>query len=253
MPSVFAPGRVTRLRAYTIWSPPEGTPSRRLAIANAPPIIPRLSWGADESIRRANPKIATAIHFAVVHHTAGSNNYTAAQSAAIVRGIELYHVKGNGWDDIGYNFLVDKYGQVFEGRFGGVDKAVVGAHSLGFNNGSVGVAVLGDYGSAPISAAAKSALERLLAWRLDLAHIDPLSLLTWLSGGNPRSRAASPGDSPCGLGPPRDTNFLPTALQHCVVRGVTCRSREKVALRRRRLYAPLASGKLGNRFGPVEA
>jgi hypothetical protein len=174
-------GAVTALRAYYVWSPPELVPMRRLALANAPPIIPRLSWGANESIRREPPHYAAAVAFAVVHHTAGTNNYTEAQSAAIVRGIELYHVQGNGWNDIGYNFLVDKYGQIFEGRYGGIDRPVVGAHSLGFNSGSVGISVLGSYDASPISAAAKSALEQLLAWRLDVAHVDPLSTLTWPS------------------------------------------------------------------------
>ena len=103
-------------------SPVERRPPRRFQVAGSPPIIPRFSWHADESIRRAAPQYGDAVHFAVVHHTAGTNNYTRAQSAAIVRGIELYHVKGNGWNDIGYNFLVDKYGQVFEGRYGGVDR-----------------------------------------------------------------------------------------------------------------------------------
>src|SRR5439155_16912043 len=126
------------------------------------------------------------IRYAVIHHTAGSNNYTAAQSASIVRGIYLYHVKGNGWNDIGYNFLVDKYGQVFEGRYGGVDKAVIGAHAQGFNTGSVGISVLGSYGTTRISAAAKASVEQLLAWKLDLAHVDPLSTLTWKSSGNAR-------------------------------------------------------------------
>jgi hypothetical protein len=185
-------GRVTRLRAYYVWSPPERLLSRRLLIANAPPIIPRFSWGANESIRRSPPHYAAAIHFAVVHHTAGTNNYTPAESAAIVRGIEIYHVQGNGWDDIGYNLLVDKYGQVFEGRYGGVDRAVIGAHAEGFNTGSVGVAVLGDYTSAKLPAAAKTALEQVLAWRLDLAHIDPLSTFEWLSGGNPRFPSGIP-------------------------------------------------------------
>jgi len=179
-------GRVTRLRAYYVWSPPEKVLARRLLIANAPPIIPRLSWGANEAIRRAPPAYADAIHFAIVHHTAGSNNYTPAQSAAIVRGIEIYHVEGNGWNDIGYNLLVDKYGQVFEGRYGGVDRPVIGAQAEGFNAGSVGVAVIGDYSSTRLPAAAKTALEQALAWRLDLAHVDPLSTLQWLSDGNPR-------------------------------------------------------------------
>jgi hypothetical protein len=179
-------GTVTRLRAYYVWSPPEKLLARRLQIAGSPSIIPRASWNANESIRRAPPAYSDAVHFAVVHHTAGSNNYTAAESAAIVRGIEIYHVEGNGWDDIGYNLLVDKYGQVFEGRYGGVDKPVIGAHAEGFNTGSVGVAVLGDYTTKTLPPAAKTALEQVLAWRLDLAHVDPLSTFQWLSGGNPR-------------------------------------------------------------------
>src|SRR6266545_3331620 len=141
-------GRVERLRAFYIRSPEERVPMRRLSIADSPAIVTRLSWRANEAIRRGPPRYAPSLQFALVHHTAGSNSYTAAQSAAIVRGIQVYHVQGNGWDDIGYNFLVDRYGQVFEGRFGGVDKNVIGAHAEGFNTGSVGVAVLGTYGSA---------------------------------------------------------------------------------------------------------
>jgi hypothetical protein len=184
-------GRVTRLRSYTVWSPPMRMLARRLQLANAPPIIPRLSWGADESIRRHPPVYASALVMAFVHHTVNSNAYTRAESAAIVRGIEIYHVKGNGWWDIGYNFLVDKYGQVFEGRFGGVDKNVNGAHTMGFNAGTVGVAVIGDYGSRRISAAAERSLEELLAWRLDVAHVDPLSTVTYRSRGNPRFPAGT--------------------------------------------------------------
>jgi N-acetylmuramoyl-L-alanine amidase/FlgD Ig-like domain len=179
-------GRVQLLRAYYVWSPIEPLGVRRLQIANAPPIIPRLSWGANESIRRAPPSYTSTISFAVVHHSAGTNNYTRDQSAAIVRGIFLYHVQGNGWNDIGYNLLVDKYGQVFEGRYGGVDRNVIGAHSLGFNTGSVGISVLGDYSTTRLPAAARASLEQVLAWRLDLAHIDPQSLVNWTSGGNPK-------------------------------------------------------------------
>jgi N-acetylmuramoyl-L-alanine amidase-like protein len=185
-------GTVSRVRAYYVDSPSDPAATRRLQIANSPLIISRFGWQADESIRRAAPQYSDAIHVAVVHHTAGSNNYTRDQSAAIVRGIELYHVKGNGWNDIGYNFLVDKYGQIFEGRYGGVDKAVVGAHALGFNTGSVGVAMIGTYSTAKPTAAATNALEQLLAWKLDLAHVDPLSTLTYLSGGNPRFPSGVP-------------------------------------------------------------
>jgi hypothetical protein len=179
-------GSVARLRAYFVHSPEVRIPLRRVSLTGSPPLIDREAWGANEAIRRAPPNYATSVQFAVVHHTAGSNSYTASQSAAIVRGIEVYHVKGNGWNDIGYNFLVDKYGQVFEGRYGGVDKPVIGAHAEGFNTGSVGVAVLGTYGSSAPPAVARTALATLLAWRLDIAHVDPRSTLTWVSGGNAR-------------------------------------------------------------------
>jgi flagellar hook assembly protein FlgD len=179
-------GRVTRLRAHYVWSPADASPARALAVATSPPLVSRAAWRASESIRRAAPRFASSLRFAVVHHSAGSNSYTREQSAALVRGIQLYHVRGNGWDDIGYNFLVDKYGQVFEGRFGGIERNVIGAHAQGFNTGSVGVALLGNYDSAALTAEARSALVRLLAWRLDVAHVDPLTVLSMPSGGNPR-------------------------------------------------------------------
>jgi flagellar hook assembly protein FlgD len=183
-------GQVSKLRAYFIWSDPQADkaflPGRIAARATQPAIIRRADWGADESIVRAKPSYASAVHFAVVHHTAGTNSYSASESAAIVRGIERYHVLANGWNDIGYNFLVDKYGQVFEGRAGGITKNVVGAHAEGFNTGSTGVAVIGNYESQKVSAAARAALVKLLAWRLDVAHVNPLGKLTWTSGGNPK-------------------------------------------------------------------
>jgi hypothetical protein len=179
-------GSVTRLRAFFVWSPPAGVPARSLQSAGAPPIMPRSGWNADETIRRAGPSYATAVRLALVHHTAGKNGYSAAESPAIVRAIQLYHVKGNGWNDIGYNFLVDRFGQVFEGRYGGIDRNVVGAHAEGFNTGSVGVALLGEYSSLTVAQQARDSLARLLAWRLDIAHVDPASTLSFISGGNAR-------------------------------------------------------------------
>ena len=179
-------GRVARLRAFFVSSPRLPVTVKRAEIAGSPPIITRAGWHADESIRRGAPYYADGIHLAIVHHTAGSNSYSKAQSASIVRAIELYHVNGNGWNDIGYNFLVDKYGQIFEGRYGGMTKPVVGAHAMGFNSGSVGISVIGDYGSNAISPAARAALVSLIAWRLDFAHVDPLSSVVRISAGNPR-------------------------------------------------------------------
>jgi flagellar hook assembly protein FlgD len=185
-------GRVARLRAFFVWSPQAGVPARTLQKADAPPIVPRSGWNADETIRRAGPSYATAVRFALVHHTAGKNGYSAAESPAIVRAIQLYHVKGNGWNDIGYNFLVDRFGQVFEGRYGGIERNVVGAHAEGFNTGSVGVALLGEYSSLAVAQKARDSLARLLAWRLDVAHVDPASTLSFISGGNARFSAGLP-------------------------------------------------------------
>ena len=167
-------------------------PARTLQQAEAPAIVPRRGWNADEKIRRAGPSFAAALRVAVVHHTAGANGYTAAQAPAIVKAIQLYHVKGNGWNDIGYNFLVDRFGTVYEGRYGGIERNVVGAHAEGFNTGSVGVAVLGEYGSLAVTAKARSSLAALLAWRLDVAHVDPATTQSFISGGNARFGAGLP-------------------------------------------------------------
>jgi hypothetical protein len=177
-------GDVRRLRSYELWSRVTAKPDRRVSAAGTPAIVTRSGWGADERIVRAKPSIAPADRLAIVHHTAGTNAYTRAQAAAIVRGIEVYHVKGNGWNDIGYNFLVDRFGTVYEGRRGGTDKNVIGAHSEGFNTGTIGVSLIGNYGHATPPKAQQDALVTLLAWRLDLAHVDPLSTVVYTSGGN---------------------------------------------------------------------
>jgi hypothetical protein len=187
-----AAGRVTRVRAHLVWSPELRVPYRVPAATEAPAIVPRLSWGADESIRRNQPSYADAVRLAVVHHTAGRNGYSRAEAAAIVKGIQLYHVKSNGWNDIGYNFLVDRFGTVYEGRFGGTERNVVGAHAQGFNTGSVGIAVLGTYTGSVPSQAAQDAVADLIAWRLDLAHVDPAGLLNFISGGSNRFPSGVP-------------------------------------------------------------
>ena len=185
-------GKVRDLRATFVRSPELKIPLRAIASAGAPPIVPRSAWVADETIVKGTPVYAPAIRFASIHHTAGTNDYSPAQAAAILRGIQIYHVRSNGWNDIGYNFLVDRYGTVYEGRAGGIDRNVVGAHIRGFNTGSVGIAVMGTFVSAPVPAAVETSLEKLLAWRLDLAHVDPLSSLTFVSGGSERYTAGTP-------------------------------------------------------------
>jgi hypothetical protein len=239
-------GRVDRLRAYFVRSPEVRIPLRRVSMTGSPPLLDREAWGANEAIRRAPPSYAAAVQFALVHHTAGTNSYSASQSASIVRGIEVYHVKGNGWNDIGYNFLVDKYGQVFEGRYGGVDRPVIGAHAEGFNTGSVGVAVLGTYGSSAPPAVARTALAELLAWRLDIAHVDPASTLTWMSGGNARFASGVPVSLRAVAGH-RDTGFTtcPGAALYSQLAAI---ARQTSAAGLPKLYAPTARGALGGQI-----
>jgi hypothetical protein len=179
-------GDVSAVRAQLVWSPDVKIPLRVPAAVGAPAIVPRLSWGADEKIRRGPPSYASEVQLAIVHHTAGRNDYSRSEAAAIVKGIQLFHVQGNGWNDIGYNFLVDRFGTIYEGRYGGIDRNVIGAHALGFNTGSVGVALLGTYGSTKPSQAALDAIAKLIAWRLDLAHVDPTSFVNFISGGSER-------------------------------------------------------------------
>ena len=186
-------GEVSRIRATFVWSRSAAIPLRRLSYADAPPIVPRRAWaGSDTALRRGAPRYADGLRFAVVHHTAGAGSYARSESPSVVRAVAAYHVHGNRWDDIGYNFLVDRFGQIFEGRYGGIDRNVIGAHAQGFNDGSVGVALIGTYTSAAPSPAARVALAQLLAWRLDVAHVDPLSTIRNASGGNPKYAPGTP-------------------------------------------------------------
>ena len=182
-------GDVRRLRSYELESRVLAEPVRATASAGTPPIVTRAAWHANEEIVRARPRIAARLRLAIIHHTANTNDYTRAQSAALVRGIEAYHVLANGWNDVGYNFLVDRFGTVYEGRGGGVDRNVVGAHAQGFNVGTVGVALIGNFSHASPTTAARDALVKLLAWRLDVAHLDPRSRVLYTSSGNYKFRA----------------------------------------------------------------
>jgi hypothetical protein len=135
------------------------------------PYVTRAGWGADESIRKGSPSYAANVQFTVIHHTAGGNTYTRDQAPGVVRGIYEWHVKANGWNDIGYNFLVDRYGTIYEGRFGGIDRGVIGAHAGGWNTGSFGISLMGNYNSATPTVAELDAFARVIAWKYRLHGI----------------------------------------------------------------------------------
>ncbi len=162
--------------------------SRAAAATSMPTIITRAQWGADESIRVGSPSYSPTVKIGFVHHTATTNSYTPSDSAALVRGIYAYHVLSNGWSDIGYNFLVDRYGQVFEGRYGGVDQAVIGAHTGGFNYDSFAASLIGDYTTTTPTGPQLASLDHLFAWKLGRYYRNPYGTDTLVSAGGGTDR-----------------------------------------------------------------
>lgn len=171
--------------------PQPTVPTAPPSTVTKPPMIGRAAWGADESQVEDPPEYIEKVKAVFVHHTVGTNDYSCAQSASLVRGIMAYHVETEGWNDLGYNFLVDKCGQIFEGRGGGTDLPVRGAHTYGFNGESAGIAVLGDFegnespapgetykkAGKPTRAALES-VSRVAAWKLGQYEGDPSGKVT---------------------------------------------------------------------------
>ncbi len=169
-----------------------------VAAADQPPVVSRAQWGADESLMTWAPQFYQTRKL-IVHHTATANDY-ADQAAAEsqIRSIYYYHAVTQGWGDIGYNFLIDKFGNVYEGRYSrnydGADPSgddasgngVTAAHTSGWNSGTVGVAMLGTFTDQDVTSAARNSLEALLAWEASRNGIDPQateSFINPVSGG----------------------------------------------------------------------
>ncbi len=152
------------------------------AAPNQPAVQPRSAWGARQP--KTSLINAPKVQMGFVHHTVNANDYAAADVPAMLRSIQAYHMDSNGWDDIGYNFLVDRFGTAWEGRAGSLDAPVVGAHTEGFNTGSVGVAILGDFRTAGPTQASVAAASRVLGWKLGISGVDPNGTATMTSGGN---------------------------------------------------------------------
>jgi hypothetical protein len=150
------------------------------------PVRNRADWGADERMRRGAPAYASTVSAVVVHHTAGGNDYGPADVPARLRADYAYHVRSRGWSDLGYNLVVDRFGRLWEGRAGGIGRAVVGTHAQGFNTGTLGVSVMGDYTRAPADAAVVDALARVAAFAGRTWRFDPAGWVNLRSGGSPR-------------------------------------------------------------------
>jgi hypothetical protein len=155
-----------------------------------PPIIARADWGGDAVKPRADPAYGD-VQLAFVHHTVSANDYAATDSAGIVLSIAKYHRDANGWNDLGYNFVVDRYGQIFEGRAGGIDQAVIGAQAQGYNSHSTGIANIGTFSDVGQTDVALDAIAKLIAWKLPLHGAPVLGEVVLTSAGGEDNRYKS--------------------------------------------------------------
>ncbi|MBC2933843.1 FG-GAP-like repeat-containing protein [Nocardioides sp. zg-1228] len=156
--------------------------SRQQTVAQ-PTIYSRAQWGADESIRNKKSLRYGSINGGFVHHTVNANNYTEAQVPALLRSIYAYHVKSRGWSDIGYNFLVDRFGRIWEGRYGGIDRPVVGAHTLNYNDYSFAMSAIGNFDVVQPPDVMLRAYGQLFAWKLSLHGVNPASTAQTIGRG----------------------------------------------------------------------
>ncbi|MFB6595811.1 peptidoglycan recognition protein family protein [Streptomyces diastaticus] len=147
-----------------------------------PPIVTRAQWGADPALLDQKPHYADEVRAVVIHHTSHPNGYDCADSPALVREIYEAHAVNEAWGDIGYNFLVDTCGTIFEGRLGGTDRAVIGAHTVGLNTGTTGIAAIGTFtAGTPVPEPMLRSIEKLIAWKLGLAQTAPAARTHLLS------------------------------------------------------------------------
>jgi N-acetylmuramoyl-L-alanine amidase len=138
-----------------------------------PPIIARSAWAGSMSPPSVAPGYGE-VKMAFVHHTDSLNGYGSAEVRSIIRGMYVFHRFVRGWHDIGYNFVIDLYGRIWEARLGGIDEAVVGAQAGGYNLESTGVAMIGTFTDVVPSSVALASLQRLIAWKLSLHGVPTL-------------------------------------------------------------------------------
>ena len=156
-----------------------------------PTFISRAQWGANATvggcIPRATPETGR-IKAGVIHHTVSTNTYTQAEAPGPVLGICRYHRNANGWNDIGYNALVDRFGNLYEGRAGGLGRAVIGAQAEGINSQTTGIASIGDNREKSAGPKEVKSIVKYLAWKFGIAGIPATGRATLTSAGGSTQR-----------------------------------------------------------------
>ncbi|MGH3361812.1 MAG: peptidoglycan recognition protein family protein, partial [Nocardioides sp.] len=155
--------------------PVDGLDLQAATYTPRPKIYSRQQWGANERLRDKGSLRYYEVHAGFVHHTVNANGYSRDQVPGILRSIYAYHTQSRGWSDVGYNFLVDRFGRIWEGRAGGVDRPVVGAHTLGYNDYSFAMSAIGNFETATPRDAMLQAYGSLFAWKLSLHGVDASS------------------------------------------------------------------------------
>lgn len=175
-----------------------------------PGIVTRAQWGANEKRGSAWPEVSAKLSAMYLHHTAGTNSYTKAQSASIVRGIYAFHTGSRGWPDIGYQFLVDRFGTIYQGRRDAIDDLPIGAQAGGYNTATIGVSAMGNFQDGNPPAAMVSSIEKVFAWQAYAHGLDATGKTTLITGSSTGSGTRAKGGAqvtvPVILGH-RDTNY----------------------------------------------
>ncbi|HYF74858.1 MAG TPA: peptidoglycan recognition protein [Nocardioides sp.] len=212
-----------RARSSTT-STPDGT-------VPPPALLSRRDWGAERSWRTGRPEYVDTIKQVHVHHTANSNTYARADVPALIRGMYAYHTQSLGWSDIAYNFLVDRFGRVWVGRSGGPAKPVRGAHTLGFNATSTGIAAIGNFDVAEPGRAVLGAIARIAAWKLHPYGRNPRGRIAVTSEGSDKFRRGRRVTLPV-IDGHRDTNDTACPGRHLYDRLPTIRRRAQARIDR---------------------
>ncbi len=168
------------------------TPSEGIEVDPGLVIRPRSAWAGEQRPPSGPLTAETDVRFLLVHHSASSNDYTEADVASTIQGFHAFHTgPDKGWPDIAYNFMIDRFGTVWEARTGSLDGPVIGDATGGNQGFSQLVCLIGDFTSEPPPKVALDSLVRTLAWLADRSSLDtsPGATTRFVSRGSNRHAA----------------------------------------------------------------